>query len=230
MPAANSFNDIIRLTDREIQILLRECDGKDLIYGLKGCRKEVRERFLSNMSKRVRQSIEKEVRLAKPNPGEVKDVRERIVQQIWHLVEQGQITWPPPEGAKARFAIKMKKPSKKQLDERRRLNEQVKLPLSELSYDQINDVFVGLAETARREGILALDSLAQVMTDPFMKDAVQLAVDGTEPDLIMDILKTWMESLVHEQETKYKKVIEAIMAIQSGDNPRIVAHKLEVIF
>ena len=55
-------------------------------------------------------------------------------------------------------------------------------------------------------------------------------IDGTAPDLIMDILKSWMESLLHEQETKYKKVIEAIMAIQSGDNPHIVGFKLEVIY
>ena len=77
---------------------------------------------------------------------------------------------------------------------------------------------------------MALESVAQGTADPFIKAAVQLAVDGTDPALIMDILKSWMESLLHEQETKYKKVIEAIMAIQSGDNPRIVGFKLEVIY
>jgi chemotaxis protein MotA len=87
-----------------------------------------------------------------------------------------------------------------------------------------------MAEKARKEGILALESVGQGMAEPFIKDAVQLAVDGTEPDLIIDIMKTWMNSLMHEHETKYKKVIEAIMAIQSGDNPRIIEHKLEVIF
>jgi flagellar motor component MotA len=63
-----------------------------------------------------------------------------------------------------------------------------------------------------------------------MKSAIHLMVDGTEPDLIMDILKTWMNSLLHEQEVKYLKVIEGIKAVQHGDNPRIIEKKLEVLY
>ena len=49
---------------------------------------------------------------------------------------------------------------------------------------------VGFAEQARREGILALESRAAEITDEFLKKGIQLAVDGTEPDLIKDILST----------------------------------------
>ncbi len=230
MPANSSFNDIIRLTDREIQILMREVDQKDLVCALKGTRKALREKFLGNMSERVRQFIWEEIRFAKPKAEDVKEVRERIVQQVKQLAEQGQITWPPAGKPASRSKAKMKKPSKKYLETQRRLKQQVKRPLSDVSHDEINSVFVGMAERARREGILALESLAQSMTDPFMKDGVQLAVDGTEPDLIADILETWMGSLLHEQKRKYQKVIEGIMAIQQGDNPRIVGHKLEVLY
>ena len=55
-------------------------------------------------------------------------------------------------------------------------------------------------------------------------------MDGTEPDLIMDILETWLQSLENEYKRKHQKVIEGIMSIQSGDNPRIVEHKLSVIY
>lgn len=66
--------------------------------------------------------------------------------------------------------------------------------------------------------------------DDYLKMGVNLAADGTEPELIMDMLKTWKRSLLHEQEMKYTKVIEGIMSIQSGDNPRIVEHKVSLIY
>ncbi len=49
---------------------------------------------------------------------------------------------------------------------------------------------VEFAEQARREGILALEARAQEIDDDFLKKGISLAVDGTEPDLIKDILYT----------------------------------------
>ena len=49
---------------------------------------------------------------------------------------------------------------------------------------------VEFAEQARREGILALEARAQEINDEFLKKGINLAVDGTEPDLIKDILNT----------------------------------------
>ena len=49
---------------------------------------------------------------------------------------------------------------------------------------------VEFAEQARREGILALEARAQEIQDDFLKKGIQLAVDGTEPELIKDILST----------------------------------------
>ena len=63
-------------------------------------------------------------------------------------------------------------------------------------------MFGGLAEIARREGILALDSMAQKRSDEFMAYGIRLAVDGTEPEFIQAILETWLTSLVREQEMK----------------------------
>jgi chemotaxis protein MotA len=54
---------------------------------------------------------------------------------------------------------------------------------------------VHYAEMARREGILALENEAENMTDTFMRKGVQLAVDGTAPDLIRNILETELSYL-----------------------------------
>lgn len=51
------------------------------------------------------------------------------------------------------------------------------------------------AELARREGILALESKIQDVDEPFLKQALQLAIDGTEPDLMRSILGTELSYL-----------------------------------
>src|SRR3954465_7159799 len=47
---------------------------------------------------------------------------------------------------------------------------------------------VGYAESARRDGLLALDEVTSSIEDPFTKKGLQLVVDGTDPDLVADIL------------------------------------------
>ena len=49
---------------------------------------------------------------------------------------------------------------------------------------------IGFATVARREGILALESHASDAGDEFLEKSIQLAIDGTAPDLIKDILTT----------------------------------------
>ncbi|MHC1750489.1 MAG: motility protein A [Cellulosilyticaceae bacterium] len=51
---------------------------------------------------------------------------------------------------------------------------------------QINE----LALAARKEGLLALEEIAQKMEDPFLKKGILLIVDGTDPELVRNILET----------------------------------------
>ncbi len=54
-------------------------------------------------------------------------------------------------------------------------------------------LLVGFAEKARREGLLALEEDAKDVDDPFLKKGVRLIVDGTDPELVKDVLETEME-------------------------------------
>lgn len=47
---------------------------------------------------------------------------------------------------------------------------------------------VEMAERARREGLLALEEMAQSVDDPFLRRGLELAVDGTDPEEVGDIL------------------------------------------
>ena len=48
---------------------------------------------------------------------------------------------------------------------------------------------VGYAEKARRDGLLALDEQLATVEDPYIKKGLQLVVDGTDPDLVADVLE-----------------------------------------
>jgi chemotaxis protein MotA len=54
--------------------------------------------------------------------------------------------------------------------------------------EAVVEPLVRLAERARREGLLALESEMETIDDAFMKKGLQMAVDGTDPDDLYEIL------------------------------------------
>ena len=87
------FSDLVKLTDREIQMVLKEVEQKDLVVALKAAEDELKDKILSNMSERVRQFIQEEMDFMGPmRLSEVEEVQLRIVQQVRQLEEQGQVT------------------------------------------------------------------------------------------------------------------------------------------
>ena len=63
---------------------------------------------------------------------------------------------------------------------------------------------VELAELARREGLLALEESAKSIEDPFLKKGVELAVDGTDPEEVRDILENEIRATKAEAKNKAK--------------------------
>ena len=62
-------------------------------------------------------------------------------------------------------------------------------------YTGLIEQLVSLAETARKDGLLALESRIGDVDDDFIKLGIQMAVDGTRPEVIEDILRTDINSL-----------------------------------
>jgi chemotaxis protein MotA len=56
-------------------------------------------------------------------------------------------------------------------------------------------LLVSLAEQARREGLLALDAQIAEIEDNFTKKGLQLVVDGTDPELVRDILEAEIDGM-----------------------------------
>ncbi|HEX8630223.1 MAG TPA: flagellar motor protein [Catenuloplanes sp.] len=54
--------------------------------------------------------------------------------------------------------------------------------------NELVDSVVSMAERARREGLLALEDAVKEVKHPFLKRGLQLAIDGTDPEELHDIL------------------------------------------
>ena len=87
------FDDIANLTDREIQLILREVDSKDLSTALKGASDEMKDRIFGNVSERVGTMMKEEMDFSGPvRMSDVEEVQIRIVQTVRQLEEAGQVT------------------------------------------------------------------------------------------------------------------------------------------
>jgi chemotaxis protein MotA len=58
------------------------------------------------------------------------------------------------------------------------------------------ELLVGFAERARREGLLALDEEVAELDDEFTRKGLQLVVDGTDPELVREILENEIDGMM----------------------------------
>jgi chemotaxis protein MotA len=57
------------------------------------------------------------------------------------------------------------------------------------------NTLVGLAEVARRDGLLALESKMADVSQPVIKSGLQMAIDGNDADTIESVMRTEMEAI-----------------------------------
>ena len=63
------------------------------------------------------------------------------------------------------------------------------------SIPSLIEEIVSLAETARRDGLLALESRLEEIQNSFVVLGIQMAVDGTRPEVMEDILRTELDAV-----------------------------------
>ncbi len=88
-----TFDDIVVLSDRDIQLLLREVDQKDLGLALRGVNDEVKDTIFRNMSSRGAEMLQEDLETGKPQRRSVvEEAQSRIVGAIRRLEDAGAIT------------------------------------------------------------------------------------------------------------------------------------------
>lgn len=79
----------------------------------------------------------------------------------------------------------------------------------EISPDGVIAQIIKLANVARKEGLLSLEELAEGIDDKFLKKGIMLIVDGTDPELVRNILETELVFL-EERHTEGQSLFETM--------------------
>jgi flagellar motor switch protein FliG len=88
-----TFGDLMNLTDRDMQTLIREIDMSQLSTALKGAPDAIKGRFTKNMSSRAGQMLGDEIESMGPvKLAAVESAQAELVKVAFSLAEQGRIT------------------------------------------------------------------------------------------------------------------------------------------
>lgn len=110
------------------------------------------------------------------------------------------------------------------------MNEQEKEQKHNLLLAAVKKI-CNLAVIARKEGLLALEEAAENLTEDkcntYLKNLIMLVVDGTEPEYVRSIgLSRYFCSGVDDYNALiYLIFLEGALAIQAGNNPRLIEEK-----
>ena len=86
------FDNLLSVTDRDMQRLLQEVGQEKLVIALKGASEDMRDKITSNMSSRARDMLLEDLELMGPvKLSEVEDVQKEILQVAINLAADGTI-------------------------------------------------------------------------------------------------------------------------------------------
>ncbi|MCL6518670.1 MAG: flagellar motor switch protein FliG [Armatimonadetes bacterium] len=87
------FEDIVKLSDRSVQLVLREIDQDDLRLAVKGCQDEIKEVIFRNMSERAAESLKEDLELMeKVKQKDIDEAQQRIASVVRRMLASGEIT------------------------------------------------------------------------------------------------------------------------------------------
>jgi flagellar motor switch protein FliG len=86
------FEDLLKLDDRSVQLVLKEVDAKDLALALRGASDDVKERIMANMSQRGAEMLREEMEFMPPQRRRVvEEAQSKIVGVVRKLEDSGAI-------------------------------------------------------------------------------------------------------------------------------------------
>lgn len=87
-----TFDNVLDLDDRSVQLLLREVQSESLIVALKGTNQELKDKVFNNMSSRAAEALKEDLESKGPvRLSEVEAEQKEILKIIRRLADEGQI-------------------------------------------------------------------------------------------------------------------------------------------
>ena len=214
------FDCLAYLSKKDTSRLVQEVGYRVFVISLKCADDDAKQRLPAGMHRTGRAHVMEELEIIGPiSEEEAQQAQRYILHQVRLLGRDGDITWPPATDT---------------LPPRPSLEPEV-VPesatvlgrsLNELSLDEIRTLVRGLSAQASEHGLQSLETAAKLTPDAFVNEGLRIAADGTEPDLIEDILLDRTRILMQIFDNRLCMTIEACCQIRDGTNPRVLEHKL----
>jgi len=217
-PPGKSFgelDDLLRLSNRAIEVLLRDIENGDLAVFLTKISPELYRRVWMNMAQGRRENIMREWKekgaITAEKIGEVHskilDIANKLAGELDNGAEQ--------EGEATVNIL-----------ETELISDLEKKPADQRTSAELAPLFVKLAQWARREGLIAMYGFADKnVSDELMKLGLRMTIDGTDVSEINSILRAKKTTMVQAYERRLEMIIAGVEGIGTGLNPALMEEK-----
>lgn len=88
------FDNLISLSDKDMQRMLREIETESLVLALKGAEDNMKNRFFSNMSRRAAEMLQEDIEIRGPvRLSEVENAQKEILNLAARLADEGEVSF-----------------------------------------------------------------------------------------------------------------------------------------
>lgn len=198
-----SIEEICEWHPRSLQKWLSEIDEDDLILVMPHLPQSVSHLIMENLSSRMRKMVSDSMKTDSEIPEKIIErAQERIIEIANELIEIGELNEPGEEDLVNDYPRKTLLPSKLEID----------------TTKELINTLITLGKYAQERGVLSLEEALGKVEEPFFKEALQLIIDGTDSDLVDEILRNKIDAIIYHKELLYNLMIEGLLGIQAGNS------------
>lgn len=208
-----SIEEITQWQPRALQRWLQQIEEKDLksdlILVLPYLPQSVNHLILENLSSQARNRVYNSMNQNKTvSYKAVQKAKERILDTANELIEFGILEEPSESNKLNELA------DEKDTEYSNVLPQQLETRNS----SEIMETILFLGQYAQERGLSALEEALSKIKDPFLSEALQLIIDGSEPELVEEVLRNRVQAISYHRDLLYNLMIEGVLGIQSGNS------------
>jgi len=99
-------------------------------------------------------------------------------------------------------------------------------PYCQMTFEQITELFIGMAELRHRQDMDALVPLIEYADHPYLKRGLELMLSEQSGQEVIDILEELMDVELREIKIRFRMVLLGMKALQTGKKPEEMASYL----
>jgi len=214
-----TIEDLNRMDDRSIQLVLRDVDQKDVVLALMDMKEPTRNRVMANLSRRAAAIVKDDMALAgKVDEKPIGEACARIVNVLKRLVDMGEIT--VQEGPSRTTSDPIR--SQTVIESNVEIGE---TPPGQRDLEGLVRYLQALARKSRCVGLLGIEPNVDRIDEELLRIGLEMVVDGTDYAVLDGILRERRKNLLAQYEQRLDMIITAVDAISAGDSPSIMEAK-----